>query len=372
MLKDTARIGRRLRGGRFFDDPVTNPSCLGCSACSDLPTCGGLHLRAGALDCLSYCCRNPLECDNVCVRSPVTFARRVQEIGGFSLDNVPRVSFQPRPDVPRTIPLIYHGSSRNQAFSPPVIALPLYALIQRTDGKVRYQSRDELLDSFRIADSTRIVLSGTHIDAPLERWWGYGNKRVPALSHLSRLGVEVITSPNYSLFLNAPRWTDLHSMKRIAITWQEIASAGISSALHVNARTMRDWRRWRDFIGERDEVNCLAFEFATGAADPKRMEWHMDQLCRLAGEMQRPITLFVRGGTAILAQLEEAFEDVCLLDSRPFMKAIKRQQAVRQPDGSVVWRSAAGEGSSVEELLEHNWLALATGRSSAISLPSRV
>jgi hypothetical protein len=90
------------------------------------------------------------------------------------------------------------------------------------------------------------------------------------------------------------------------------------------------------------------------------MLWHTDQLCRLAGEVQRPITLFVRGGTAVLTQLEEFFADVCLIDARPFMKAIHRQKAVERSDGSFVWRSTAGTKSAqVEELLEHNSLVLA-------------
>lgn len=362
MRKDSAQIRRRVRGARFFDDPNASPSCLGCSACSDRPTCGGLHVRAAAFDCLAYCCNRPSECDNVCVRNPSAFVERVHEIGGFSLDNVPRARIVSRPALPRTIPLIYHGFSRGEPFNTAVVALPLYALLNRSEGTVKFASRSNLLDYFRIADSTRIVLSGTDTDAPLERWWTYGVRRISALEHLSNLGVEVITSPNYSLFSDAPRWTDMHSMKRIAMTWQEIASAGICGALHVNARTLQDWRRWRDFVGERDEINCLAFEFATGAADPTRMLWHTDQLCRLADEVQRPITLFVRGGTAVLSQLEETFKDVSLIDPRPFMKAIHRQEAVRRSDGSIGWRRAAGTSSAVGNLLEHNSLALAAGR----------
>jgi hypothetical protein len=364
MMRDRAQIRRTRRGARFFDDPTANPGCLGCSACSEFSTCGGLHVRAAAFDCLAYCCRKPLECDNVCVRNPSAFVERVHEIGGFSLENIPRTAIRSRPVLPRTIPLVYHGSSRSERFASPVVALPLFALISRSQGTVRFASRAELLDTFRLSDSSKIVLSGTDTDAPLERWWGYGGfRRIFALEHLMHLGIEVITSPNYSLFSDAPRWTDLHSMKRIAITWQEIADVGISSALHVNARTIQDWRRWRDFIGERQEINCLAFEFATGAADPKRMVWHTDQLCRLAAEVQRPITLFIRGGTAVLPQLEEFFDEVCLIDPRPFMKAIHRQEAVRRSDGTIAWRRASSTDSPVDELLEHNSLALAASLS---------
>jgi hypothetical protein len=350
-----AQSRRITRGGRrFFDNPDTHPPCLGCPACPDYATCGGLHLHAGALNCLEYCCGNPTDCDNVCVRSPRDFADRVLEIGGFHLSNVPRAPTLSKPAVmPQIVPLVYHGSSRSERFSPPAVALPLFAMLNRASGEVQFQSRDQLLDHFRIGDSCLIVLTGTDTDRPLERWWVYGARRMHALEHLARFGIEVITGPNYSLFSDAPRWTDMHAMKRIAITWQEIASVGIRSALHLNARTEKDWRRWRDFVGERDEINCLAFEFATGAADPQRMGWHTDQLCGLAAEVQRPFTLFVRGGTAIIRQLEEFFDEVTLIDARPFMKAVKRQEASRHANGHIRWQRAID--TPVQELLEHNY-----------------
>lgn len=353
MLRKLVQIRRITRGGRrFFDDPDTHPPCLGCSACPDYSTCGGLHIQAGAINCLDYCCGNPHECDDICVRNPSAFSNRMLEIRGFKLDNVPRAPALSRPTgMPRIVPLVYHGSSRSERFTPPTVAFQLFALLNRASGSVRFANRDQLLEHFCIGDSSRIVLTGTDTDRPLERWWSYGAQRMRALEHLTRFGIEVITSPNYSLFSDAPRWTDMHSMKRIAITWQEIASVGIRSALHVNARTEKDWRRWRDFIGERHEINCLAFEFATGAADPQRMAWHADQLCGLTAEVQRPFTLFVRGGTAVLPQLEEFFDEVCLIDAGPFMKAVNRQEAYS--DGQIKWRPATG--TPVGDLLARNY-----------------
>jgi hypothetical protein len=363
MLKNNTRTRRRMRAGRFFDDPASNPSCLGCTACSEQTICGGLHVRSAAFDCLSYCCNEPSKCDNVCVRNPGAFVDRVREIEGFSLDTVPGTGVLSRPMGSGVIPMIYHGSSRAEGLVADRVALPLFQLLKRLEGTVKFASRSDLLKQYNIADPTKIILSGTDRDAPLERWWRYGTlRRMLILEHLSDLGVEVITSPNYSLFSDAPRWTDMHSMKRIAITWQEIASAGIRSALHVNARTLKDWRRWRDFIGERDEINCLAFEFATGASDPTRMRWHVDQLCALAHEVQRPLTLFVRGGRAVLPELVEAFTDVSLIDTCPFMRAVNRQEAVLRADGSVRWRRAANPDREVGNLLDHNVRALAAER----------
>jgi hypothetical protein len=54
------------------------------------------------------------------------------------------------------------------------------------------------------------------------------------------------TTPNYSLFVDRPRWDDLHAMKRIAIVHGEFLEAGMPGALHVNGRTDRDFERWRN------------------------------------------------------------------------------------------------------------------------------
>lgn len=53
----------------------------------------------------------------------------------------------------------------------------------------------------------------------------------------------MVTTPNYSLSIDQPRWDDLHSLKRIAIVHEEFLNEGLPAALHVNARTDKDWER---------------------------------------------------------------------------------------------------------------------------------
>lgn len=357
----SGRVGtRRARGSRFADDAVMNPQSLGCSACADRFLCGGLHVRSGAFDCLAYCCGNPGACDVVCPNDISSFVARVREVGGFALDSVPRVPARKRPDLPAYVPLVYHASKRMVDFAPAAVALPLYALLDRRIGALKYTERTALCRAFRISTSTAIVLTGTAYDFPLERWWEYGEKRTAMLRGLARLGIAAVTTPNYSLFTDVPRWDNLHAMKRIAICWQEMVAAGLATALHVNARSIQDWRRWRDFVGDRPEVNCIAFEFATGAGKAPRLSWHANQLCGLANEVRRPLTLIVRGGTAVLEQLRAAYADVCLLDPTPFLKAVHRQMARYPQNGGPRWRSMAGsDRETVAGLLEHNYLTLA-------------
>ena len=336
---------------------MRSPLAFGCTRCHELGVCGGLHARSGAFDCRAYCCRRPANCDVVCENNP-DFADRIREVGGLELDAVPRATALDFPDLPNSVPLVFHGNRRVTPFAPPFIALSLYQLINRTDGEPRFGSHAALCDWFRIAPTSKIILSGTDVDRPLERWWKLGEGRVGIVRKLIELGAIAATSPNYSVFSNLPRWDNLHSMKRIAIVWEDMTRAGMPTALHVNARATRDWDRWMDFVGSRPEVTAVAYEFGTGAGG--RICWHAEQLCRFALTVGRPLTLVVRGGLSVLAELAQAFAHVAFIDTTSAMKTVKRRRAVINPAGQLRWANAPTPPElALDDLLEHNYLTFA-------------
>ncbi|MXY58723.1 MAG: DUF4417 domain-containing protein [Gammaproteobacteria bacterium] len=348
---------------KLFDDPDRHPLSLGCTACPHKRVCGGIHVGSGVFDCLDYCCRVPTRCDSVCVRSVDSFVDRVHEIGGFSLDDIPRTQPVSPPRLPALVPLVYHGSSRHSSFYAPAVALSLYSLLDRATGELKYSNREHLCEAFRVSTQAALLVTGTHDDRPLERWWALGPIRKKTLGQLAEIGIAAITSPNYSLFSDTPRWDDLHAQKRIAITWQEMQSAGLPAGLHVNARTAADWCRWRGFVRNRPEVSVLAFEFATGARYAKRLLWYTNHLRKLADDVGRPLTLVIRGGAAVVSQLRDSYASVCSVDPTPFIKAVKRQRAKLREHGGIDWHSMAGNGSmSVDELFGHNYLTVARDR----------
>lgn len=107
-------------------------------------------------------------------------------------------------------------------------------------------------------------------------------------------------------------------------------------------------------------MTTLAFEFATGAGKTPRLYWHADQLCRLADEVRRPLTLIVRGGKTVLTQLRRSYAEVSFLDATPFFKAVHRQMAYTGKNGKLTWRPMAGTGrEAVSEILEYNFQQLA-------------
>jgi hypothetical protein len=197
---------------------------------------------------------------------------------GSASDNVPCASLITAPSLPTLVPLLYHKSGRSVPFRAKAVCLPLYSVIRRQNGEPRYTSAAELANGFGIAPQVPVILTGTAKDRPLERWWSLGEQRREVIRALRSLEIALVTTPNFSLFIDQPRWDDLHSQKRILIVHEEFLREGLPTALHVNARTDRDWERWRDYIAARPEVTHIAFEFATGAGWASRTAWHSEHL----------------------------------------------------------------------------------------------
>ena len=128
-LKTTNRNYRRER--QFWHDGRNYTSSLGCGICLDRRTCGGLCTERAFYDCLDSCCRQPESCDAVCRAKPREFAQRVREVGGFEFVNIPRATKVPALTLPRVVPVLFHGSSRQMPFIAPTVCLPLYAIIAR-------------------------------------------------------------------------------------------------------------------------------------------------------------------------------------------------------------------------------------------------
>lgn len=326
---------------------------LGCAGCSERKMCGGLAVEANVWSCLSFCCGITGKCDRVCRNNP-DFAFRVQEVGGFAL-NLPQAPSLALPTLPLVVPEIFHGSNRNRPFAPAVASVSLYSMFDRKEGKPKYQTRADLCDNFKISTDTPVLLTAIQRDRPLERWWELGHARRRTIIQAARdCGAVLATTPNYSLFLDRPRWDDLHAMKRIALAHSEFLEAGMPAALHVNGRTEADFDRWAAFIAVHPEVTHLSFEFTTGTGRPTRRGQHVLWLCGLATSVGRPLHLLVRGGSDLLPELCAAFAGVTFLETTTFLKTMMRFRAIQN---STVdwWPYPTAVKQPLDDLFETNW-----------------
>ena len=339
----------------LWDNAETASASLGCWTCVDRGTCGGAHKDSDFFDCTDYCrCTDKASCDLVCRGNPAAFVARVREIGGFDLATArraPEISVDPLPSM---VPLIEHNSARRGRLNFPIVAIPLYALIDLGNASLKFKDREALANQFGIASEARIVVSGVGRDSDIERYWGLPN-RAELLGQLQSLGIALITPPNFSVLTDVPRTDNLHAMKRILLAWVEMAEAGLPAALHVNARTERDYQRWAELIAARPEIQSIAVEFATGAGRGSRIDWHVARLRQLAVVVNRPMRLMVRGGARVLEPLRQSFDAVTVIDTDAFHKTRCRKLAYFTESGKLHWRShltAAGE--PLDGLLQQN------------------
>ena len=344
-----------------WHDSVQNIPSLGCSVCPDRGVCGGLRVAEPLFWCLDYCCGKPDSCDVVC-RNNSKFVDYVREINGFAFDTSAPLPRLTKPILPASVPLVFHGNSRADELDVEAAALPFARMFDHRNGNPKYETRDQLRSAFRLAPRTKILLSGTDKDWPIERWWHLGReRRVRILRTLKRLDVSLVTSPNYSLFIDQPRWDDLHAMKRISLVHSEMLNEGIATALHINGRTETDFHRWAEYLKKRSEIEFVAYEFATGTRWVDRRELHITWLASLAEEVGRPLDLIVRGGGEILPRLRRVFSQVVFIDTTSFMKTVKRRRAVLTEGGRMVWRPwPTKPDAPLDDLLNCNSATVAT------------
>jgi hypothetical protein len=345
------------RARQLWHDEKRNPPALGCRGCPEQALCGGVCVEAPYFNCLTYCCGKPGTCGSVCRANP-DFADRILEVREFTLANVPRGFRLEAPVLPQAIPVIYHASSRTGLATPGFVALSLCTMFSRRTGSTRFVTGEGLRNGYRLAPETQLLITGIGEDAAIERWWELGiTARAQLLRTLCAAGVGLMTTPNYSVTVNAPRWDDLYAIKRIGLIYAEMIGEGMPTALHVNGRTDRDFKRWAEFIAARDEVTHVAYEFTTGTGWPTRLDQHADWLCDLARDVGRPLHLVIRGAADLAGRFATVFAGVTVLETDSFIWAMKRRQAVLTGALSVRPRPAPTErGAPLDDLLAGNIL----------------
>jgi hypothetical protein len=339
---------------RLWDDDIRHAPSLGCPTCQEFGRCGGVHTDAGVVDCRDLCsCRDKSQCDMVCRFNPQAFVARMREVGGLSFETAPRVPARGVPLLPGIVPFVDHRYGRASTLDAPVVAVSLYEVVNMAKGTLHARSRQALAERFLIPPDATVIISGVDKDGPIERWWELPDRR-KILAGLACIGA-VVTAPNYSVLTDVPRTDNLYAMKRILLAWTEMAAAGLRAALHVNARTERDYVRWGELIVSRSEIEILAFEFATGGGRGERIDWHVEQLCKLADRVGRPLVLLIRGGGRKIAELRRHFAQVTLIETEAFARAIRRRRAVLTESGRLRWApSPTPKGAPIDDLLAHN------------------
>lgn len=328
---------------------------LGCGKCLDRPLCGGLQIYGPALSCLEHCtCADPASCKLVCPRNPVAYVKRLAEVNGFQLSDIAKRSALPFPELPEFISIMYRSLRLERSVELDLIAIPFSEMYRRKGKLAIPYTRQELEAKFRLKPGTKVVLTGVEHDCHVEQWWGSVGRR-DVVRELRNLGVICATTPNFSLMTDVPRHDNMHAIKRIALTWSQLHDAGVPTAIHVNGRTDHDFLRFREFLQAHDEIEAIAFEFTTGSANQARGQYYADLLIRLANEIERPLTLILRGGLGWASYLAPHFGRIVILDTDGFHRTVNRRRAALLMGNRLHWqKNPTPKDSPLDELLAHN------------------
>lgn len=332
----------------LLKDIGSGTSLLGCGTCLDRGTCGGLQLPNGTamLTCMDLCqCDDPSSCDMVCPRAPARFAKRIHEVRGFQFNDIPHQKFAPSPSIAGCVTLIEGRVSRRRPVELDYAAIPLTHAVTGRGIRQRAKTRDELVRDHGVSPRKGWIATGIEDDRFVERIWRLPKQR-EVFKGLREAGVVFATSPNFSLYADAPRHDNLHAMKRIAWMWYLMNEAGLPTALHVNGRTNHDFDRWTRFIIEHREVTSIAFEFLTGAKLTEASDRYVERLTTLARRVGRPLTLVLRGSMQLAKRLETVFDQVIWLDATPYFRAMHRHEAVSTGDGPTKYARRGGDAAA--------------------------
>jgi hypothetical protein len=337
---------------------------LGCQDCVEQGVCGGIRASAGLLDgCREFCdCPDPEQCRWVCPKNPIRYYLRKNEVSGFQFDDVPFAKPLPTTKLPNFASIVYARVLGNDIIELPIAALPFSAAFHDFNGDAIAYTAEENAARCNVR-ARRWILTGVEKDQRVERWWRLHNHR-EALNAAKRSGVMLATTPNFSSIIDVPRPDNLHALKRILICWEEIQNAGIACAVHLNGRTDYDMERLAAFIRIHKEIDFVACEFLTGAAQAGCAQSYLDRLKRLVTKVDRPLKLVLRGGFSYLEVLEALFSQVVYLDAAAFTKTHKRKSATVLPSGKVKWSHfETAQGAPLIDLLRHNSALVAAAHS---------
>lgn len=325
---------------------------LGCTVCPLRHVCGGLARDADEWACTDHCRSCDGACDLVCLSKEARFAEDFAEVGGFDLQNLDVTTHPASGDLPRYIPVVQHGQAHVDELEVETVAIPLRGLMR--GGKQDYgpvgATGVEIASRFRISPDARVFLLGTGRDVDIERYWRW-RRLSNAPARLSELGLLGAVAPNFSVFLNEPRTQHLYNRKRSLICAAELGAAGVPAVPYIVGVAPHDWRTWETWLRERPHISVVAKEFQTGLANATRGGRALAELDRIQKALGRPLHVVAIGAARFRNDLAARFNTWTVIDSEPYMKAVKRQwiDAV----GARV-EHASAKDVPVDEVFAHN------------------
>ena len=86
-----------------------------------------------------------------------------------------------------------------------------------------------------------------------------------------------------------------------------------------------DWQFWRQYLTDNRTLCVVAIEFQTGNRNRAQGCKALDNLARIQHEIGQSLHPVIIGGGQFIEYVADRFDKFTLMDSEPFMKAVKRR-----------------------------------------------
>lgn len=253
--------------------------------------CGGIK---------NFCGRGRTSADGTCTQCASDPLLRmdvrqavVKRLGGLDLD-WPRPVQHPRvPELPAHIPVMV------QAYADPVdipwVGLHGARLFGLAGERLTPKHHRPLREVYRLGPTTRIAIEFYVDDRVLEGLW---RNRSLVISQLRQLEVDLVLTPNFSVWLSDSRFGHLIAIRRSALYYYSLVEAGVRAIPDISFYFYEpDGRLWAEWVNRNRDVQAVSL-FCGGKkihASARALRETLEDIA-LFHKAVRPDVTFVIGG----------------------------------------------------------------------------
>jgi hypothetical protein len=222
-------------------------------------------------------------------------ARRsiMASLGGLDLHWPHPLSHHEPGDLPVHLPVLIQAYA--DVIDRPWVALHGGRLFGLGGRSLTPKHRRPLREVYRLASTTRIAIEFYVEDRVLEGLWA---NRASVVREIASLGVDLILSPNYSVWRDACRFEQTVQQRRAHLYYCWLREAGLPAIPDVGfSRFEPDGRLWAEWINSQRDLQAVSI-FCGGKRIHAERRAHLETVedIALLDQTVRPGVAFVLGG----------------------------------------------------------------------------
>lgn len=181
---------------------------------------------------------------------------QIASVGGPYLNDIEAVE-QNIPELPDYIPVITHGSRKLFVdHEPEWVGVQLGEVLSGTKLRTAKDVRKRL----GVPTSTKVVLLAYGLDFLIENLWQYRREK---LRELAKLGFDLVTAVNYSIWDMHPHPEKIFNVKRSLVTYQEFQEFGVPAVPHIYWYGQKSMDHWISWLNHNPCIQTIAIDVQT-------------------------------------------------------------------------------------------------------------